>query len=213
MPPDVQRRRRAAPKPRWRRENAPDGSMQDKCFKTRHCIFYQQGRCDRGDACCFAHNDTELRDMPDLKKTKLCTVWRKGHCRAGSQCNYAHGRQDLRNPDFEDADTAAGASPFPLSEERAWSPVERSPSSKWSASSPRHDSPESPLQQLMSQLSGSPLSLDMPSFPASAQSILGSLEQTRGQCRSAGNSYGRNADAFQRGFDPFYVNRELLCWL
>ena len=37
--------------------------------KTKMCTFYQQGRCDRGPACPFAHHKSELVASPDLVKT------------------------------------------------------------------------------------------------------------------------------------------------
>jgi len=37
--------------------------------KTKMCTFYQQGRCDRGPACPFAHHKSELVASPDLEKT------------------------------------------------------------------------------------------------------------------------------------------------
>lgn len=38
-------------------EQCPDEAL----FKTRMCVYYQQGRCQRGSACSFAHDPSELQ--------------------------------------------------------------------------------------------------------------------------------------------------------
>ena len=38
-------------------EQCPDEAL----FKTRMCVYYQQGRCQRGSACTFAHDPSELQ--------------------------------------------------------------------------------------------------------------------------------------------------------
>ena len=38
-------------------EQCPD----DALFKTRMCLYYNQGRCQRGSACTFAHDPSELQ--------------------------------------------------------------------------------------------------------------------------------------------------------
>lgn len=68
-----------------------------QCFKTKRCRFWMEGRCNRGDACTYAHTDIELRSPPDLTKTKLCTRWKRGTCeKSADDCAYAHGLEDLR---------------------------------------------------------------------------------------------------------------------
>ena len=43
-----------------------EDSSQDQCpdealFKTRMCVYFQQGRCQRGSTCTFAHDPAELQ--------------------------------------------------------------------------------------------------------------------------------------------------------
>lgn len=68
-----------------------------RCFKTKRCRFWLEGRCSRGDSCTYAHTEVELRPTPDLSKTKICSKWKKGLCdKPSHECTYAHGVQDLR---------------------------------------------------------------------------------------------------------------------
>jgi len=39
-------------------------------LKTKMCTFNMQGRCLRGSACAFAHNQDELKAKPDFSKTR-----------------------------------------------------------------------------------------------------------------------------------------------
>ncbi|EZG86314.1 zinc finger protein [Gregarina niphandrodes] len=68
-----------------------------RCFKTKQCKFWLEGRCTRGESCTYAHTDQELRPAPNLKKTKMCARWRQGQCALrADECSYAHGVEDLR---------------------------------------------------------------------------------------------------------------------
>lgn len=74
-----------------------EGGSDAVLHKTKMCRFYGMGMCDKGAACTFAHNRTDLQKQPDLQKTHLCLAFqRNGFCRDGSACKYAHGDQDLR---------------------------------------------------------------------------------------------------------------------
>jgi len=65
--------------------------------KTKMCMFFQQGNCQRGAACAFAHGDVELNPLPDLSKTKLCPNMNKaGKCPRGDECMFAHSEAELR---------------------------------------------------------------------------------------------------------------------
>lgn len=64
--------------------------------KTRMCEFYKQGRCSRGALCVFAHQEEELRQLPDLNKTALCPL--KESC-TDPECKYAHRTAELRCTD------------------------------------------------------------------------------------------------------------------
>jgi len=65
--------------------------------KTRPCSFYAKGRCNRGQACTFAHGEGELQPVPDFFKTQLCIdFFRNGTCSFGGDCRYAHSAQEIR---------------------------------------------------------------------------------------------------------------------
>lgn len=65
--------------------------------KTKMCTFFQQGNCQRGAACAFAHGQVELNTKPDLSKTKMCPYMNKaGQCPHGPECTFAHKEVDLR---------------------------------------------------------------------------------------------------------------------
>lgn len=63
--------------------------------KTKMCYLQQQGRCQRGSACPFAHAVSELKRVPVFQKTKLCALFRRGECQ-DSACKFAHGVSELR---------------------------------------------------------------------------------------------------------------------
>jgi len=65
--------------------------------QTRLCKFYAKGQCTRGEACTFAHNDTDVLPQPDFFKSQLCADFARGSgCRHGDSCRYAHGAHELR---------------------------------------------------------------------------------------------------------------------
>lgn len=47
-------------------------------YKTRLCPLMQEGKCNSGDNCRFAHAESEIRNKPNLSKTKLCEDHLKG---------------------------------------------------------------------------------------------------------------------------------------
>lgn len=66
-------------------------------FKTRLCAMYQQGRCNRGSSCGFAHGQSELRggsgsseQTGQYYKTRMCNAFLEGRCSRGAGCSYAH---------------------------------------------------------------------------------------------------------------------------
>jgi len=64
--------------------------------KTRTCRFYP--RCNKGDACRFAHAPDELRIRPNLTKTRMCAGFYDGRCKLSpDECSFAHGKQELRS--------------------------------------------------------------------------------------------------------------------
>jgi len=65
--------------------------------KTKMCRFELLGICAKGLQCPFAHGNTELRALPDLRNTKLCReLLQTGECN-NRNCTYAHNREELRS--------------------------------------------------------------------------------------------------------------------
>ena len=50
-------------------EHGRSTTNKTKNEKTKMCTFHQQGRCDRGPVCPFAHHKSELVASPDPVKT------------------------------------------------------------------------------------------------------------------------------------------------
>lgn len=64
--------------------------------KTKLCVYYtEKGQCRHGSDCVFAHDPSELRGTPDLKKTQMCTKFLEGLCK-NPNCDFAHGEEELR---------------------------------------------------------------------------------------------------------------------
>eukprot|EP00397_Hematodinium_sp_SG-2012_P002849 GEMP01002857.1.p1 GENE.GEMP01002857.1~~GEMP01002857.1.p1 ORF type:complete len:199 (+),score=29.11 GEMP01002857.1:49-645(+) len=61
-------------------------------YRTKMCDeFMEQGSCQRGRKCHFAHKEEQLRIRPTLDKTKMCSI---SNC-SQFGCNYAHSREEL----------------------------------------------------------------------------------------------------------------------
>jgi len=71
-------------------------AVQEGFHKTRMCRAFQEGRCALGEACRFAHSQTQLVSMPDLTKTKLCLNFFRKKCQ-DPNCKFAHGHDELRS--------------------------------------------------------------------------------------------------------------------
>eukprot|EP00931_Biecheleriopsis_adriatica_P070676 TRINITY_DN4445_c0_g2_i1.p1 TRINITY_DN4445_c0_g2~~TRINITY_DN4445_c0_g2_i1.p1 ORF type:complete len:429 (-),score=76.80 TRINITY_DN4445_c0_g2_i1:78-1364(-) len=70
--------------------------LASRCRKTMICKFFQQGNCERGAACNFAHGEEDLRQAPDLRLTQLCpSLAATGVCQ-DKDCRYAHKSAELR---------------------------------------------------------------------------------------------------------------------
>lgn len=64
--------------------------------KTKMCKFFILGSCTKGNQCRFAHDPSQLQQLPDLAKTKLCkSLIATGFC-DNPDCKYAHNREELR---------------------------------------------------------------------------------------------------------------------
>lgn len=71
--------------------------FRNQFFKTSLCKFYKTNKCQRGNACVYAHSPDELRSPPDLQKTSLCN---KGKDCNNPNCSFAHSVHDLRSTDL-----------------------------------------------------------------------------------------------------------------
>lgn len=75
---------------------AANGQRAQQFSKTKLCKFELLGICAKGRACPFAHGQTELRPLPDLRCTKLCiSLLQTGQCN-DQDCTFAHSRDELR---------------------------------------------------------------------------------------------------------------------
>eukprot|EP00930_Biecheleria_cincta_P030592 TRINITY_DN21191_c1_g1_i1.p1 TRINITY_DN21191_c1_g1~~TRINITY_DN21191_c1_g1_i1.p1 ORF type:complete len:200 (-),score=18.85 TRINITY_DN21191_c1_g1_i1:316-915(-) len=64
---------------------------------TKLCKYHEQGACNRGNACAFAHCRQDLQKQPDLFKTSFCRKFlRSGKCHRGGRCKFAHFKQEFR---------------------------------------------------------------------------------------------------------------------
>eukprot|EP00437_Effrenium_voratum_P023734 CAMPEP_0181413682 /NCGR_PEP_ID=MMETSP1110-20121109/9104_1 /TAXON_ID=174948 /ORGANISM="Symbiodinium sp., Strain CCMP421" /LENGTH=345 /DNA_ID=CAMNT_0023536515 /DNA_START=78 /DNA_END=1115 /DNA_ORIENTATION=+ len=67
---------------------------------TSMCRFHLAGRCERGEDCFFAHEESQLREKPDLYRTRICRSYAKtGKCKEGPGCRFAHSQDEMRNQD------------------------------------------------------------------------------------------------------------------
>lgn len=65
--------------------------------KTKMCRFHRMGKCAKGMQCPWAHDESELKETPDLRRTKLCKdLIAKGRC-TRANCNFAHSRAECRS--------------------------------------------------------------------------------------------------------------------
>jgi len=66
-------------------------------YRTKLCRFNQKGRCTKGEACAYAHSDTQVQPLPNFYKTRFCFQFRNsGYCEQGELCSYAHQGAELR---------------------------------------------------------------------------------------------------------------------
>ena len=63
-------------------------------FKTEICRNYQNGHCEYGSKCAFAHGEKELREAPTdfeaAKKQPCERLMKYGYCLYGEECPYDH---------------------------------------------------------------------------------------------------------------------------
>jgi len=80
-----------------RRASRVDRSERVAVFgKTKLCKFNILGVCSKGRECNFAHDASQLHNLPDLAKTRVCkTLISTGQC-GNPDCLYAHNKDELR---------------------------------------------------------------------------------------------------------------------
>jgi len=97
-------------------------SVNSTEFKRTICRFWQEGRCEKGNTCGFAHGEEEIGNpvlgealpahaqrehayqshvkMPnqtEIKRT-ICKFWQEGRCDKGVTCGFAHGEHEIGDP-------------------------------------------------------------------------------------------------------------------
>eukprot|EP01068_Selenidium_serpulae_P000018 Selendium_serpulae@DN10040_c0_g1_i1.p1 len=70
-------------------------SMPLRYEKTKFCPYLRLGRCNKSTRCKYAHSESELVPLPDLRKTSLCEEFVQGLCKKPN-CKFAHGLGELR---------------------------------------------------------------------------------------------------------------------
>ncbi|KAJ3445305.1 protein tis11 [Anaeramoeba flamelloides] len=74
--------------------NKQNNLIKKNLYKTELCKYYiENGSCQFGDKCVFAHGKKELNvRIKHLKfKTEVCKqYWENGECRFGVRCHYIH---------------------------------------------------------------------------------------------------------------------------
>eukprot|EP00920_Eleutheroschizon_duboscqi_P000955 GHVT01002366.1.p1 GENE.GHVT01002366.1~~GHVT01002366.1.p1 ORF type:complete len:812 (+),score=99.41 GHVT01002366.1:1580-4015(+) len=107
--------------------------------KTKLCKSWKQnGYCNNGAQCSYAHGPTELRD---IGKPAICQLFREGGCSLGGECTFAHSVCDIQTT-FRFSSTAV--------------PSER-PSSEHDSFSSHIGAAVQPLVAALPPLRGSPL--------------------------------------------------------
>merc|ERR1712232_1251339 len=73
--------------------DSKSGSDRSTPYKTLLCKWFKEnGTCERGDACAFAHGAGEITGF----KTKECKFFAEsGTCTRGELCSFAHGAHEL----------------------------------------------------------------------------------------------------------------------
>ncbi|CAG9319204.1 unnamed protein product [Blepharisma stoltei] len=63
-------------------------------YKTEMCRNWENGKCEFGDSCAFAHGIHELREkttLPNNYRTKKCKqFYELGYCLYGTRCQFKH---------------------------------------------------------------------------------------------------------------------------
>ena len=93
-------------------------------FKTELCKKWEQGKCEYGEKCAFAHGEDELRAKVHLStnyKTKKCKQFHeKGYCMYGRRCQFLHtesGQPHTASSSTAGSNVSSRKSSFDASEE------------------------------------------------------------------------------------------------
>jgi len=92
-------------------------SKQESFRYTSLCRFYLAGRCERGEDCHFAHDESQLREKPNLYRTHGRSI--SGNCKEGPDSRFAHSQDEAR-------DYSSGASVADSVEGDGWARTESS---------------------------------------------------------------------------------------
>ncbi|EER08166.1 conserved hypothetical protein, partial [Perkinsus marinus ATCC 50983] len=79
-------------------------------YKTRMCQAFQQGLCQKGAYCNYAHGPDEMPPAPRRYKTELCKHFMEGKCGYGEHCSYAHSMEEIQ----QHAAANVASSPFQM---------------------------------------------------------------------------------------------------
>lgn len=65
---------------------------QENRIKTELCRNWENGKCEYGEKCYFAHGQHEIREklVPKVIKEKCENFFKQGYCISGSKCQYSH---------------------------------------------------------------------------------------------------------------------------
>ncbi|KAJ7767418.1 hypothetical protein DFH07DRAFT_327723 [Mycena maculata] len=70
---------------------APSNRARGGSLKTVPCVFFQQGRCAKGDECHFAHTASNASDIrSNVSASMHCKFFRQGLCTRGENCTFVH---------------------------------------------------------------------------------------------------------------------------
>lgn len=65
---------------------------QENRIKTELCRNWENGKCEYGEKCYFAHGAHEIREKqaPKVVKEKCENFFKQGYCISGSKCIFSH---------------------------------------------------------------------------------------------------------------------------
>lgn len=175
-------------------------------MKTELCKFFEDGKCQKGKLCSFAHGRDELRPRISLTQTTMCHFWANNRCRQGSDCPFAHSRDELRNARSmvdnafvslqRDESTHVGTSKAPRHQAATTSAKAKTAiRSPYRSHCPRCSTPEFDYEARFCALCGGPLSIS----PANGMDRIS--ERTDHRRQREGVS-GLNTQSYEKALHP-----------